>query len=337
MSITRAIKDFQSLFLPSLTAFLKKECQHANAIDQTLQPFSQAVADFSIHSGKCIRPALFYYGYQCFTDESLEQALHVSMAFELIQSFLLIHDDIIDDAHERRHRPTLNKTLGNANAILAGDVSGYLGLLAIFQSIFPEKNKLALAKEYARVCVDEAYGQTLDIAPLNFSQLDEKKIHAIYHYKTARYTTELPLMSAALLANQDESIVQQFKQLGYWLGLAFQLQDDILGIFGNEKITGKSASSDILQGKKTLLIYLAWQEANTAQRKILQSSYGNPHTTQTQDCLNIMHELAILEKARMQLTHWIDTTKKMLDALTLRAEGKQFIDELIRFLIARDF
>ncbi len=337
MSITRAIKDFQSLFLPPLTAFLKKECQHTSAIDETLQPFSQAVADFSIHSGKCIRPALFYYGYQCFSQQSLDDVLNMAVAFELIQSFLLIHDDIIDEAQSRRNRPTLNQTLGNAQAILAGDVSGYLGLLAIFQSVFPAKTKLAIAQEYTRVCIDEAYGQTLDMAPLNFSQLNQAMICKIYHYKTARYTTELPLISAAILANQQEHTIQQFKQIGYWLGLAFQLQDDILGIFGDEKITGKSARSDILQGKKTLLIYYAWQAANTEQKKLLQTCYGNAHTVQAQDCLQLMHELNVLEKAREQLIDWINKTKEILNTLNLHADGRKFIDELIEFLMARDF
>lgn len=229
---------------------------------------------------KRIRSFLIFIGYQMFGGKNQKEIIKASVSVELIHSFLLIHDDIIDQDEFRRGRPTFhqgfgklgNQHFGESIAIVAGDIAYNLALENFLNTSFSADAKLKAIQRINQTVLDTGYGEALDIwlagKSNTFSQEDILKV---YEYKTAKYTLEAPLHLGALLAGATDKDLQALSAYAIPLGIAFQIQDDILGVFGEEQAIGKPVGSDIREGKKTLLVWRAARNANqTARKKLLR-------------------------------------------------------------------
>jgi geranylgeranyl diphosphate synthase type I len=227
--------------------------------------------------GKRIRPLLGLLAYASITGDH-RLALPGAAAVELGHNFSLVHDDIEDGDVERRHRATLWTIHGIPQAINAGDALFSLSRIALHRLTdlgFSDAKVLRLMRLFDQTCLRLCEGQYLDI---EMSRSDALMTVELYFDMIGRKTAALiaaSIESGALLATDDESIIRRYHDFGWALGIAFQLNDDLLGIWGAEQATGKEPS-DVAHKKKTLPVIYAYEHAGPADRARLAELYDTP-------------------------------------------------------------
>lgn len=253
----------------------------------------KAVYDFTLRGGKRLRALLILIGYWSREwGKDLDKILPVMAGIEFLQSYLLVHDDIMDQDELRRGGPTLHvwfervcrqqdligdcKHYGISQAITSGDYLEALAIATISSAPLPHETVRALVNRYSRGLRTVSYGQFLDVL-LSYKPLDkisENDVLKIHELKTASYTVELPLHLGVIAANpNDQVLLNVFSMYSKPAGIAFQLRDDIIGLYGNPKITGKPMGSDVREKKKTLLIVKAYELGSNNDRKFLKRIY----------------------------------------------------------------
>ncbi|MEZ0395170.1 MAG: polyprenyl synthetase family protein [Anaerolineales bacterium] len=202
-------------------------------------------------TGKRIRPLLVLLTCQASGGNWLH-AVPAAAAVELIHNFSLVHDDIQDNSDLRRGRPTVWKRWGMPQAINAGDGLFALAHLALtaLEGTFPPETLLKIFRRLDETCLDLTRGQFLDIAYESRTDLNLEAYWPMIAGKTAALLAACCEIGA-LLGGADEAVQASYKSFGNYLGLAFQVQDDYLGIWGDSALTGKSAESDLVTGKKS--------------------------------------------------------------------------------------
>lgn len=214
-------------------------------------------------TGKRVRPILLLLTYaSVLPGAAISSALPAAAALELIHNYSLVHDDIQDNSEYRRGRPTVWKKWGIAQGINVGNGLYALAQLAVLDlsGHFPSETVLTAARILHETCLKLTSGQFLDISYQNRSDLRVQDYWPMVGGKTAA------LLSAcchigAVLGGSDEAGQDAFRSFGNYLGLAFQVQDDILGVWGDESITGKSTASDLIEGKKSLPILMGLEKS----------------------------------------------------------------------------
>ena len=244
--------------------------------------------------GKRMRPLLGLLAYASIAGEH-QRALPGAAAVELGHNFSLVHDDIEDGDTERRHRATLWTIHGVPQAINTGDALFSLSRIALHRLTdlgFPDSTVLRLMRLYDETCLALCEGQFIDIA---MSASEELMSVDLYFDMIGRKTAALisaSIEAGALLATSDEEVIARYRGFGWALGLAFQLNDDLLGIWGVEKTTGKEPS-DVAHKKKTLPVIYAWEHAGPQDRERLRAIYATPDPTPDE----VAEIIAILERS----------------------------------------
>lgn len=247
--------------------------------------------------GKRIRPLLGLLAYASIAGDH-RLALPGAAAVELGHNFSLVHDDIEDGDVERRHRPTLWTLYGIPQAINVGDALFSLSRIALHRLTdlgFPDAKVLRLMRLFDQTCLALCEGQYLDIA---MSASESLMTVELYFDMIGRKTAALiaaSIESGALLATDDEAVIGRYRAFGWALGLAFQLNDDLLGIWGTEQATGKTPS-DLAHKKKTLPVIYAYEHAGPKDRERLGALYGLP----TPDHADVAEIIEILERSGAQ-------------------------------------
>lgn len=202
--------------------------------------------------GKRIRPHLVLFSCNA-AGGNWKDALPAATAVELIHNFSLIHDDIEDNSPLRRGRPTVWKLWGISQAINVGDAMLALAHLAILNLDFPADAsiKLQAVQLLQKTCLSLTQGQYLDLSFENRNDISLDDYWEMIAGKTAALMSTCTQIGA-LIAGADEEKQSHYREFGRYLGLAFQVQDDLLGIWGQTELTGKSADSDLVNGKKSL-------------------------------------------------------------------------------------
>jgi geranylgeranyl diphosphate synthase type I len=230
--------------------------------------------------GKRIRPLLGLLAYESLAGDH-RAALPGAAAVELGHNFSLVHDDIEDRDVERRHRATLWTVWGLAQGINTGDTLFTLSRMALYRLTelgFPDAKVLALLRLYDETCLALCEGQFMDI----WSAEHDELLSVDYYFDMiGRKTAALiaaSVQAGAMLATDDQRIVDAYRGFGWSLGIAFQLNDDLLGIWGDEQSTGKEPS-DLAKHKKTLPLIYALEHAPAADRERLRAIIGAPEVT----------------------------------------------------------
>lgn len=253
--------------------------------------------------GKRIRGALIKLGEQIASHGQGHNYLPVAVGYELFQTSVLIHDDIIDRSKTRRGKATihlvsaeeLKEKKGNvvpdeeaahygiSRALCIGDYGffisyQFLARCAVDSAVLAKVNRL-----YSQILAMTCEGEIMDtILPFDrISILDNyaayrEMVSQIYELKTAWYTLAGPLMLGAVCGGGSDALIDLLKQIAIPLGIAFQIKDDLLGIYSSDEVLGKTVLSDIQEGKQTLMLGFAYQNADEAQRTLLDRHYGNP-------------------------------------------------------------
>ena len=268
--------------------------------------------------GKRMRPLLGLLAYASIAGEHT-RALPGAAAVELGHNFSLVHDDIEDGDLERRHRPTLWAVHGVAQAINTGDLIFSLSRVALHRLTdlgFPDRTVLRLMRLYDETCVALCEGQYIDIAT---SASDDPMTVELYFDMIGRKTAALiagSIEAGAVLATDDDVVISRYRRFGWALGLAFQLNDDLLGIWGLEDQTGK-VPTDVARHKKTLPVLYAFEHADPVDRDRLATLYRLTDPTQR----DILEIVAILDRTgaqaytRTEAQRWRDTCLAELDGL----------------------
>jgi len=289
--------------------------------------------DGSGSAGKRMRPLLGLLAYASITGE-YEPALPGAAAVELGHNFSLIHDDIEDSDVERRHRPTLWSLHGIPQAINTGDAVFVLSRIALHRLTdlgFSDTKVLRLMRLYDETCLALCEGQYIDIWT---SGHDDPMTVELYFDMIGRKTAALisaAIEAGALLATDDEGVIARYRAFGWALGLAFQLNDDLLGIWGEEATTGKAAS-DIAKHKKTLPILYAFEQAGSTDHRRLGEVYRDPNPS----AADIAEVVAILERTgaraytRGQARRYRDEALAELDAAgVVRPEARAALESIM--------
>ena len=294
--------------------------------------------DGSGSSGKRMRPLLGLLAYASITGDH-RRGLPGAAAVELGHNFSLVHDDIEDDDRERRHRPTLWALHGIPQAINTGDILFSLSRIALHRLTdlgFPDHTVLRLMRLYDHTCVALCEGQYLDIW---MAEHDDSLSVELYFDMIGRKTAALisaSIEAAAILATADEAIIARYKAFGWDLGIAFQLNDDLLGIWGRELATGKEPT-DVPRRKKTLPVIYAFEHASADDRARLATLYENgrllpEHVT---EIIAIVERSGAREYTRDQARLHRDRALAELHAAgTLERGPRERLEEIVRSVIS---
>ena len=263
-------------------AYFTGEIKKAARINRVAKEALIRLRDYST-GGKCLRGVLTILGYELAGGGNFEKVLPAAVAVELFHNALLIHDDFIDRDSARRGKPTVHKIYGEEGgkhygasmAIVVGDLAIFSANRLIASLKLPENLVSRAVETLNGYLIDTGYGEMMDIAFDLKKEITWNDIFKVRLYKTARYTFVMPLVTGAVLGGGNKKIITNFIKYAEPVGMAFQLRDDILGIFGDPAKTGKSNDSDIKEGKKTLIFLKALELTKGTQREYLKRYYGS--------------------------------------------------------------
>jgi len=291
-------------------------------------------------AGKALRPTLCLWACQAMGGD-WRTALPAAAALELVHNFSLVHDDIQDGDKERRHRPTVWSLWGQPQAINAGDSLLILGRLVMLRL---EERGVAPAKviEACRVldeaCLTMIKGQCLDIG---FEGEREVSVEA-YLDMIAKKTGVLlgaSLHLGALVAVDDEPTVSRFARCGYLLGLAFQIRDDILGVWGAADVIGKPVAADIRRRKKCLPVVYAMAVAQAEEREQLLRLYsqGTPSDEDVGTVLQLLDSHRAYDYCQQMAQERIEQALAELTPVDMEPAARHELEAVARFLLEREF
>nr|WSS71720.1 polyprenyl synthetase family protein [Streptomyces sp. NBC_01175] len=252
--------------------------------------------------GKRIRPILAFVGWHAAgATGDPSTVVRLAASLELFHVFALIHDDVMDSSALRRGRPTVHRALARARqrddsgvsaaaaarfgegaAILIGDLAMVWSDELLLEGGTNPKQLAALWPVLHAMRSEIVLGQYLDLQATGHASPDVSRALRIGRYKTAKYTVERPLHLGATAAGADQHLLDRLSACALPLGEAFQLRDDLLGVFGDPAVTGKSTLEDLRDGKATVLTALALRTATPPQRRALTDLLGEPHLTAEQ-------------------------------------------------------
>lgn len=323
-----------------LNDFSKEWSEYINTNFQDLNAVNKRFTQ-SLYGGKMIRGALVKFGYELFQTKTTDRILKPAVAFEIIHTSLLIHDDILDQSPLRRGKPAFhisaNSHYGISQAICIGDIGMTIAFKLISESNFPEELKNRALNFFSQTVSQTIIGQMLDVEYSQVYERTDEKIMNIYLMKTAHYTIVGPLTVGAILAGATGDMLEKIKLFGEHLGIAFQIQDDILGVFGDDSITGKPTTSDIEENKSTLLFTHALRQSNEAQKKILKQYYGKKKITseQLEMIRQIFKETGSLEYSQNKLKELTEKAKAVIPSLTKDELQQNLLRQLTDILVER--
>ncbi|MFC9278921.1 polyprenyl synthetase family protein [Streptomyces collinus] len=244
--------------------------------------------------GKRIRPILTVMGWRAVAGETVPAAvLRVAASLEMFHAFALIHDDIMDDSDTRRGRPTIHRVLagkagddrterfGLGAAVLLGDLAFTWSDQLLHTAGLTSAQSAAVLPLVSEMRTEVMLGQYLDLHATGEPTDDVDATLTVNRYKTAKYTVERPLHIGAALAGADSAALAACTAFALPLGEAFQLRDDLLGVYGDVRDTGKSRLDDLRAGKNTTLVALALRAADAGQRARLRTLIGDPALDET--------------------------------------------------------
>ncbi|WP_433128240.1 polyprenyl synthetase family protein [Micromonospora sp. CA-240977] len=281
----------------TLTAFLAVEVDSLAEIDTSMGAFAASAREAVLVGGKRIRPTFAYWGWRGAVGgaEALSPVLPALAALELLHTFALVHDDVMDASTTRRGRPTAHVALaeqhieaghrgdpgrfGEAVAVLIGDLCMVWADQLLSHATVPSARLFEVRRCYDQMRVETVAGQYLDVLGENDpASWSVDRALRVARYKTASYTVQRPLLFGACLAGvpADDPLVSAYTRYGLAVGEAFQLRDDLLGAYGDPAATGKPAGDDLRTGKPTVLLMLARELATPAQLRALERAADEP-------------------------------------------------------------
>ncbi|WP_206186662.1 polyprenyl synthetase family protein [Williamsia sp. 1135] len=317
----------------------------------------ESMGGFVLRGGKRVRPTFAWAGYQAAGPARPlpDQMLTVCAALEFVQACALIHDDIIDRSDTRRGHPTLHReferlhrdagwhgspaSYGEGVAILLGDLALAWADDLFFGAGLTPDVIAAVASIWAGMRTEVLAGQYLDITAEAAGDESPVAAHRVMRFKTAAYTVERPLQLGAAIGGADADLIGALRSFGTDVGVAFQLRDDVLGVFGDPEVTGKPAGDDIIAGKRTALLAAALNLSdidNPAAAQVLRRRIGkNLDPAELAETTQIIHDSGAVARVESQIGELVESALITLFASSAPATAKADLAELATSMTQR--
>jgi geranylgeranyl diphosphate synthase, type I len=354
MEAIEELKNYKKSVDQELGRFFARKLKEMEKFGPSGKDALKSIRDLTLAGGKRIRASFMFWGYVGAGGTEIEKITEASLSIELTHIFLLIHDDIIDrddfrhgvqaihKKYEKMARKLFRGTdpvhFGNSMALIVGDMAAAFGNEIIFNSRFsPERKQKALIK-LQEIVTDTVSGEILDVMLEAKGKASEKEILEVHRNKTAKYTVEGPLHLGAMLVGADENFLKAYSDYAVPVGVAFQIQDDILGAFGNEKKLGKPVCSDLRDGKQTLLVIKALEKGNSEQKKIIKKLLGKGDATPAEIKMfrNVVCETGSLEYSQKLAKDLVQKGKQALEKAEIKKETKEFLAGIADYIVNRE-
>jgi geranylgeranyl pyrophosphate synthase len=342
----------------ALREFLDSKIKRAAKLSSWHKQYYENIKEYMTRGGKRLRPILVVAGYKAIKENvDIDHLYRASCSVEILHNGSLLHDDLIDHDETRRSGKTFHATYrdissergdskevafdyGMTMAILGGDALINLGAEAITAAELDPDVGMMCQHYY-----QSAYSNLVDGVLLEMNMIKDKDATSEMYLQMVRMKTAIlfdrSLMMGAAMARANESQVHALMEFGIKVGQAFQVQDDILGSFGDEEKTGKSTSGDIREGKKTLLVFETYDKASSDLRKEFDELLGKEGMSddEVDRVRAIFRESGALKACQEKMDYLLTTGQAALDKAepTLNPKYKNFLIEMSNFLIQRDY
>ena len=321
-----------------LEGFFETKCEEARQLSPKAIELVAEVRDLTMRGGKRLRPIVTAAAYRAASgSEDLKPTLLVSAALELLQTYLLIHDDWMDEDCERRGGPAVHYAfqrkhgedhLGASLGILAGDLASTFGWELLLESRFPKGRQAEGFSLFVRMQKEVFAGQQLDL-------MTDEDVERMHDLKTGSYTTRGPAELGGILADADPAGMRALREWSTPLGVAFQLRDDLLGTFGSAAQTGKPGD-DLRHGKHNAVIAAFRRlEPSAAEQALLQGVWGRADARDEEIAAATELLTAAGADVEARLRFLADEARAALAAGPFDERGKRILEEVTRQLTDR--
>ncbi|HEX5541591.1 MAG TPA: polyprenyl synthetase family protein [Micromonospora sp.] len=315
-------------------------------VDEALLPMADAVEAFVLRGGKRLRPAFAYWGYRGAGGADGDAVVASLAALELLQASALIHDDLIDRSDTRRGEPAIHRRFalqhrqagwggdaddfGDAAAILLGDLCLVWSDELLHGGGLDPQTAARARPVFDDMRTEVTIGQYLDVLTQVTGDTSVERAGKVARYKSAKYTVERPLLLGAALADAPDPVRAAYSGYGLPLGEAFQLRDDVLGVFGDPAQTGKPAGDDLREGKRTYLVAAAVEATDETGRSVLARRLGDPKldAAGVDELREIITGSGALARTERRITELTDRALEALAGVELDREAREVLVEL---------
>ena len=338
-------EDLRQRVQKSLDEFISRQLPVLDGISEELGPLTDALSDL-VAGGKRLRPAFCYWGFRGAGGQDCDEIVAAAAALELFQACALIHDDVMDGSDTRRGQPAVHRrfaslhraegwtgdpeSFGTGGAILLGDLCLSWSDEMLGWSGLPAERLLAGHRVYAEMRTELMGGQYLDLLEQARGGGSVERALRVARYKSAKYTIEKPLHLGAALAGAGPAVLEGYSRYGLPLGEAFQLRDDVLGVFGDPAVTGKPAGDDLREGKRTALVAMALENADRAQAAVVRRHLGDPHLSPegVAALRTVLGDTGALARVESLITALTDDALTALRAVPVDGEAREVLEQL---------
>lgn len=325
-----------------------------NTTDQLLEKIENAIGTYNLEwqsqepinlyqpvsytmsaGGKRLRPLLALLGYQLFGDD-VEKAIPAAIAIEVFHNFTLLHDDIMDKAEKRRGQPTVHIKFSDNAAILSGDSMAFLAYRFLLQSNTQRIHELITL--FTNTALEVCEGQQFDMDFEIRSDVATAEYIEMIRLKTA-VLLGCALKAGAIIGEAPDNLAEDVYQVGVNLGIAFQLQDDLLDTFGDETEFGKKIGGDIVSNKKTYLLIEAIENAEENQRAVLNNWLSKKEFNRDEKLeavKTIFNSLNIRYKTENAIKSYTENALKLIQSLPVEQSRTAYLESLCRKLMNRN-
>lgn len=305
------------------------------------------VLDYPNRGGKGFRPGLCIAACKAYGG-TLQQVLYAAVTLELLHNAFLIHDDIEDESLSRRNRPTMHQYTSTAIAVNVGDAMQALGLFPLLKhkKILGPALSLKVFEEVQHMVEVSAEGQAIELGwrQDNICDLKDEDYLRMILKKTCWYTCIHPIRIGAIIGSNGKVKPELFNRLGYFMGTAFQIQDDLLNLLAEEKKYGKEIGGDIVEGKRTLMLIRLLQLCSKSEKAMIGHHLSIPikeRNAQTAtDILRLMHRYDCLDYSKNISKYMAGAALKEFYTIFSRlpdSKDKSFLESIILYMINRDY
>ena len=321
----------------SFAQLLDKVNAHIETLDYAHEPMNlyEPVKYILSLGGKRIRPAMMLMAYNMYLND-VEKILDPALALEIYHNFTLLHDDLMDHADVRRGKPTVHKRWDANTAILSGDVM--ITLADVYMSRVDDTHFREVMATFHKTSIEIAEGQQYDMDFETRTDVSEAEYIEMIRLKTS-VLLACALKIGAILGGASKEDAQHLYRLGECIGLAFQLRDDYLDVYGDPKVFGKKIGGDILCNKKTYLYINALRLADKEHRAVLDywatATNINPEE-KIAAVTDVYNKVGLPAMSRAIEEHYYSLAKAELEALSVSAEQKEVLRQFMAMLMERD-
>ena len=344
--------DLRQRVQKALDAFVAGQLPFLEAVSEELAPLADALVGL-LAGGKRLRPAFCFWGHLGAGGQDGDAVVAAAAALELFQACAIIHDDVMDGSDTRRGRPAAHRrfatlhrssdwhgdpeSFGAGAAILLGDLCLVWSDELLATSGFAAAELARGDRVFAEMRTELMGGQYLDLLEQARGGGSVERALRVARYKSAKYTIEKPLHLGAALAGAGQEVLDGYSGYGLPLGEAFQLRDDLLGVFGDPAQTGKPAGDDLREGKRTALVAMALERADERQTAVVRRHLGDPHLSDdgVAALRTVISDSGAVDRVEALIAELSDDALVALDAAPVQEPAREVLRELAAAATAR--